>query len=301
MFAQLFVAILLRAGLVQSYLWYREAWIILILLVGNVSVAFAEPVVFVGLVLLAVVRDASNKGNDEIDVATRQASERRAANAECRVLEEDRKTFIDQLRRPECREAMVTAAQNARLGAEREARAERAARTARAYLAVQQILYQPSDNAALELVTLPMQTAAPATANSSALPDDDAAADATVVPHEVLDLGVHPNADLDSASFLSRVLENPSTWNSPYLCSTELEIIAGSPSDTHGSFHGYFSNPDNAPKPDTHGTDEVAMLAARIDAQSKLVQDLRASSLEKDAAIRALQDKEIARLAADEC
>ena len=93
------------------------------------------------MLLLAVVRDASNKDNGDQDVATRQASERSTANAECRVLDEDRKTFIEQLRRPECREAMVTAAQNASVGEE-------------AYLAVQQILYQSSENAALELVTL---------------------------------------------------------------------------------------------------------------------------------------------------
>ena len=82
-----------------------------------------------------------NKDNGDQDVATRQASERSTANAECHVLDEDRKTFIEQLRRPECREAMVTAAQNASVGEE-------------AYLAVQQILYQSSENAALELVTL---------------------------------------------------------------------------------------------------------------------------------------------------
>ena len=112
-----------------------------ILLINNLSVAFAEPVVYVGMLLLAVVRDASNKDNGDQDVATHQASERSTANAKCRVLDEDRKTFIEQLRRPECREAMVTATQNASVGEE-------------AYLAVQQILYQSSENAALELVTL---------------------------------------------------------------------------------------------------------------------------------------------------
>ena len=135
LFAQLFVAILLRAELVQKYPWYHEVWITSTLLVGNTSVAFAEPVVFVGVLLLAVVRNAFNKDDGDQD----QASKRSATNAKCRVLEEDRKVLIAQLRQKKCCEAMATAAQNAAVGAE-------------AYLAVQQVLYQSST--ASELVAL---------------------------------------------------------------------------------------------------------------------------------------------------
>ena len=92
---------------------------------------------FVGLMMLAVVRGASN--NTYTDEAARQTSARNTASAECRVLEEDRKVLIAQLRHEECCDAMATAAQNAAVGAE-------------ACLAVQHILYQPST--ALELVAL---------------------------------------------------------------------------------------------------------------------------------------------------
>ena len=109
------------------------------LLVGNISVAFSELVVFVGLLLLAVVCGAFNKDDGDQDGAARQASKRSAANANCRVLEEDRKVLIAQLRHKKCCEAMATAAQNAAVGAE-------------ACLAVQQVLYQSST--ASELVAL---------------------------------------------------------------------------------------------------------------------------------------------------
>ena len=92
---------------------------------------------FVGLMMLAVVRGASN--NTYTGEAARQTSARNTASAECRVLEEDRKVLIAQLCDEECCDAMATAAQNAAVGVD-------------ACLAVQKILYQPSP--ALELVAL---------------------------------------------------------------------------------------------------------------------------------------------------
>ena len=92
---------------------------------------------FVGLMMLAVVRGASN--NTYADEAAHQTSARNTASAECRVLEEDRKVLIAQLRHKECCDAMATAAQNAAVGA-------------KACLAVQQVLYQSST--VLELVAL---------------------------------------------------------------------------------------------------------------------------------------------------
>ena len=109
------------------------------MLAGNISVAFSELVVFVGRLLLVVVRGAFNKDDGDQDVAACQASKRSAANANCRVLEEDRKVLIAQLRHKKCCEAMATAAQNAAVGAE-------------ACLAVQQVLFQSST--ASELVAL---------------------------------------------------------------------------------------------------------------------------------------------------
>ena len=116
--------------------------------------------------MLAVVRGASN--STYADEAARQTSVRNTASAECRVLEEDRKVLIAQLRHKECCDAMATAAQNAAVGA-------------KACLAVQQVLYQSST--ALELVALTV--------------DDDATGDGDIdLPSkgEWGDPFVHPHA-----------------------------------------------------------------------------------------------------------
>ena len=69
-----------------------------------------------------------------------------------------------------------------------------------------------------------------------------------------------------------------SPWELLGLCAADPEMTRDSPEDAHGS-------------------DEVTVLLARLDAQSKLVRDLRKSSFEKDEMIRE-KDKEIARFEA---
>ena len=148
LFAQLFVALLLRADLLQHYRWYQKEWVTTILIVSNLSVVFSEPAgVLVGQLLDAAIRRVSANydaelGGEAAYKAACQASKRNTASAERRVLEEDRKILIAQLRHEECCEAMATAAQKGAVGAE-------------ACLAVQHILYQSStvrNISALELV-----------------------------------------------------------------------------------------------------------------------------------------------------
>ena len=110
LFGQLFVALLLEAGLLQNYRWYRGAMITSTLLVGNISVVFSEPIMFVGLWLLGLFHGASQDDNANQDLPARQASERKTASAECRVLVEDRKALIEQLRHDDNRKALLAAA-----------------------------------------------------------------------------------------------------------------------------------------------------------------------------------------------
>ena len=116
------------------------AWITATLLVGNALVAFSDPVLFVGLILLACVRGEANDDNpaDE-DIAAREASERNTASANFRVRENDRETLLERLRHEDSRKAMLAAASNVASGG-----ADNCLR----------ILYQPSQTAALELVAL---------------------------------------------------------------------------------------------------------------------------------------------------
>ena len=120
------------------------AWITTMLLVSNASVAFGEPIMFIGLLMLSRVRAAFNADGAE-DIDARKASDRRAASAECRVLEEDRKILMKRLRNDGSCEAIVTAARGAAIGAD-------------ACLAVQQLLYQSSRPADSEILALTVVT-----------------------------------------------------------------------------------------------------------------------------------------------
>ena len=105
LFGQLFVALLLEDDFLQDYRWCKGAYITSILLVGNICVVFSDPVMFVGLWLFGLLDDNANQ-----DLPARQASERKTASAECRVLVEDRKALIEQLRHDDNRKALLAAA-----------------------------------------------------------------------------------------------------------------------------------------------------------------------------------------------